>query len=83
MTDTHTPASHPGRRLADAILRAFHQACDQKEVGIAETLLKAAEAAVDRRRDQNLPDRRDRESLVEAHQRLWHLKQDLGALLQR
>ncbi len=81
MNEIASRTNNPGRRLSDAILRAFHQACDQKEIGIAETLLKAAEAAVERRRAQHLPDRRDRESLVEAHQRLWHIKQDLSALM--
>lgn len=80
MTTMHTAQRHPGRRLSDAILRAFHQACDQSNFSVAETLLVAAAAAIEGRRAAGLPDRREKESLVEAYRRLWHLKRNSESL---
>lgn len=33
----------PSRRLSDKILSAFHQACDHRDVDVAEQLLRALE----------------------------------------
>ena len=63
------------RRLSDKILIAFHQACDQADFGIAESLLHVLEAMLRRRplvADTNR--RRSMESLVAAHERLWYLR---------
>lgn len=63
------------RRLSDKILIAFHQACDQSDYDIAEQLLHILEQMLKRR--PSTPDgnrRRTMESLVAAHERLWHLK---------
>jgi hypothetical protein len=63
------------RRLSDKILIAFHQACDQADYDIAEQLLHILETMLKRR--PSVPDgnrRRTMESLVAAHERLWHLK---------
>ena len=63
------------RRLSDKILIAFHQACDQSDYDIAEQLLHILETMLKRR--PTTPDgnrRRTMESLVAAHERLWHLK---------
>jgi hypothetical protein len=63
------------RRLSDKILIAFHQACDQADYEIAEQLLHILETMLKRR--PTVPDgnrRRTMESLVAAHERLWHLK---------
>ncbi len=63
------------RRLSDKILIAFHQACDQADYDIAEQLLHILETMLKRR--PTTPDgnrRRTMESLVAAHERLWHLK---------
>ena len=63
------------RRLSDKILIAFHQACDQADYDIAEQLLHILETMLKRR--PTAPDgnrRRTMESLVAAHERLWHLK---------
>lgn len=63
------------RRLSDKILIAFHHACDQSDFEIAEQLLRILETLVTRRpvtADGNR--RRSMESLVAAHERLWHLK---------
>ena len=63
------------RRLSDKILIAFHQACDQADFEIAQQLLHSLELMLQRR--PLVPDsnrRRTMESLVAAHERLWHLR---------
>ena len=74
------PASSGGaprysRRLSDKILIAFHHACDQNDFEVAEQLLHVLEMMLTRR--PLSPDgtrRRNMESLVAAHERLWHLR---------
>jgi hypothetical protein len=63
------------RRLSDKILIAFHHACDQADFEIADQLLRILEMLIMRRpltADSNR--RRSMESLVAAHERLWHLR---------
>ena len=63
------------RRLSDKILIAFHHACDQGDFEVAEQLLHILEMTLTRR--PLTPDgtrRRNIESLVAAHERLWHLR---------
>jgi len=63
------------RRLSDKILIAFHHACDQGDFEVAEQLLHILEMMLTRR--PLTPDgtrRRNMESLVAAHERLWHLR---------
>jgi hypothetical protein len=63
------------RRLSDKILIAFHHACDQAEFEVAEQLIHVLETLLTRRpmtHDGNR--RRNIESLVAAHERLWHLR---------
>ena len=63
------------RRLSDKILIGFHHACDQAEYEVAEQLLRTLEMMMTRRPvspDTNR--RRNMESLVAAHERLWHLR---------
>ncbi len=63
------------RRLSDKILIAFHHACDQDDYEIAEQLLVILERMLTRRSvnaDSNR--RKSIESLVAAHERLWHLR---------
>ena len=63
------------RRLSDKILIAFHHACDQADFEVAEQLLRILEMMLTRR--PPTPDgtrRRNMESLVAAHERLWHLR---------
>jgi hypothetical protein len=63
------------RRLSDKVLIAFHHACDQSDFEIAEELLRLLETMLTRRpvvADGNR--RRSMESLVAAHERLWHLR---------
>ena len=71
------PSAAPrySRRLSDKILIAFHHACDQADFEVAESLLQVLEMMVTRR--PLTPDgtrRRSMESLVAAHERLWHLR---------
>lgn len=63
------------RRLSDKILIAFHHACDQADYEVADQLLRTLELMLTRRPvspDSN--GRRNMESLVAAHERLWHLR---------
>jgi hypothetical protein len=63
------------RRLSDKILIAFHHACDQGDFEVAEQLLHVLEMMLTRR--PLTPDgtrRRNMESLVAAHERLWLLR---------
>jgi hypothetical protein len=63
------------RRLSDKILIAFHHACDQADFEVAEELLRIMEMMLTRRPAQpDLGRRRNMESLVAAHERLWHLR---------
>ena len=67
------------RRLSDKILIAFHHACDQADFEVAEQLLHILEMMLTRR--PLTPDgtrRRNMESLVAAHERLWHLRHPHG-----
>jgi hypothetical protein len=64
-----------GRRLSDKILVAFHHASDQGDFEVAEQLLGVLEMMLKRR--PLTPDkrrRRDMDSLVAAHERLWQLR---------
>jgi hypothetical protein len=68
-------AARYSRRLSDKILIAFHHACDQGDYEIAEQLLHILETMLTRRTvpaDANR--RKSIESLVAAHERLWHLR---------
>jgi ankyrin repeat protein len=72
---TQTGAPRYSRRLSDKILLAFHHACDQGDYEIAEQLLRILESMLTRRTvppDANR--RKSIESLVAAHERLWHLR---------
>ena len=69
------------RRLSDKIFIAFHQACDQDDLEVAEQLLRILELMLTRR--PTTPDhqrRRNMEGLVAAHERLWHLRHRQTAL---
>ncbi len=70
-----TGAPRYSRRLSDKILLAFHHACDQGDYEVAEQLLHILETMLTRRTvppDANR--RKSIESLVAAHERLWHLR---------
>ncbi len=72
---TSGAAPRYSRRLSDKILIAFHHACDQGDFEVAEQLLHILEMMLTRR--PLTPDgtrRRNMESLVAAHERLWYLR---------
>jgi hypothetical protein len=79
-TDAPHEATSPStprysRRLSDKILIAFHHACDQGDFEVADQLLLVLEMMLTRR--PLTPDgtrRRNMESLVAAHERLWYLR---------
>jgi hypothetical protein len=63
------------RHLSDSILIAFDHACDQGDLEVAELLLRVV--AMMLRRKPTVPGRsrrRNEESLVAAHERLWLLR---------
>ncbi len=75
--DREASAAPPryGRRLSDKILIAFHGACDEGDLEVAEQLLQVLEMVVMQR--PVVPGgsrRRNTESLVAAHERLWSLR---------
>ena len=73
--ETTSLAPRHGRRLSDKILVAFHNACDINDFEIAEALLRLLELMLTRRpTPADLGRRRSMESLVAAHERLWHLR---------
>jgi hypothetical protein len=64
------------RRLSDKILVAFHHACDDRNLEIADQLVKTFECLLSKGFTNPAQDRRKAvETLVGAHKRLWHLKQ--------
>jgi hypothetical protein len=69
---SNAPPTRHTRRLSDHVLIAFHHACDQGNIEAARRLLGVLEFMV--RRPRPSPDGRERrakESLVAAHERLW------------
>jgi hypothetical protein len=74
-----SPQPRQGRRLADKILVAFHHACDAQDLVVAEQLLRTVESMLTRRGVASEHNRRKSlESLVAAHERLWHLRHREG-----
>lgn len=67
--------SRHSRRLSDKVLAAFHHACDQADLEVAEHLLQLLELMTTRRpRPEDGTRRRNIQGLVSAHERLWHLR---------
>lgn len=65
----------PQRRLSDKILAAFDQACERREVEVAELLVKALELTLTRAGGRgNLDKRREFGPVAEAYQRLKRLR---------
>ena len=63
------------RRLPDKVLVAFHHACDTSDLEVAEQLIRVLELMLTRRPSPSDGNRRrSMESLVAAHERLWHLR---------
>jgi hypothetical protein len=73
--DSRGGVPHHNRRLSDKLLLAFHQACDQQDALLALQLLNILESMVTRRpRQVEFSNRRSLETLVAAHERLWHIR---------
>lgn len=75
-----SPPQRHSRRLSDKVLVAFHHACDTQDLETAEELLRTLENMLTRR--PTPPDgnrRRNMESLVAAHERLWHLRHPVSS----
>jgi hypothetical protein len=77
--DTSEKPSNPiprhTRRLSDKILLAFHHACDYEDLEVAQQLLHVVGMILARKPVNPDGDRRkNKESLVAAHERLWHLQ---------
>lgn len=70
-----THSAPNGRRLYDKMLVAFHQACDQGELDLANTLISLVEKILWQDRACVGLDRRRRlANLVAAYERLWFLR---------
>lgn len=75
ITGLHGAAPRQNRRLPERILVAAHQACDLGDLDIAAQLLSILETVIGQSRGPVDPARRRvMESLIAAHQRLWHLR---------
>jgi hypothetical protein len=74
--DPHAASEPPRytRRLSDKILIAFHQACDQRDTEVAVDLLDVLEFMINRAPLPDGRERRAKDSLVAAHERLWLLR---------
>jgi hypothetical protein len=60
------------RRVSDTILRAFHDACDQRDIETAWDLLNVLEFMAMRLPNRpTAKDRRAKETLLGAYARLW------------
>jgi hypothetical protein len=67
------PAS--GRRLSDKILAAFDQACERKELDVAELLVKALETTLTRIGGKGSVDQRQELGpVIEAYAKLQRLR---------
>jgi hypothetical protein len=72
---SNAPSTRYTRRLSDHVLIAFHHACDQGNIEAARRLLDVLEFMVRRQRlSLDGRERRAQESLVAAHERLWHIQ---------
>ena len=81
LSNAQPGAPRQNRRLPERILVAAHQACDLGDLDVAAQLLSILETVVSQARGPADPARRRlMESLIAAHQRLWHLRHaDLAA----
>ena len=86
VTGSNVGLPRHNRRLSDKLLLAFYQACDQNDAFVAIWLLTILETMLSRRPRHIEVNRRSKDTLVAAHERLWHirhretrLKQDVDA----
>jgi hypothetical protein len=69
----------PARRLSDKILVAFNQACDQRDLDVADLLLQALDLTLTREA-REYDQRRELGPVVEAYARLRSLREAGPAL---
>jgi len=63
------------RRVSDHVMVAFHAACDQGDLEVAQRLLTVVEFMLRRPPPEGRPERRAQaDPLVAAHERLWGLR---------
>jgi hypothetical protein len=63
------------RRLSDHVMIAFHFACDQGDLEVAQQLIVILEHMLRRAPPEGRPERLlDAQPLVAAHERLWSLR---------
>jgi hypothetical protein len=63
------------RRLSDHVMIAFHLACDQRDLEVAQQLIVILEHMLRRAPPEGRPKRLlDAQPLVAAHERLWSLR---------
>ena len=68
------------RRLSDKILLAFDQACEKRELDVAELLVKALELTLTRAGGKdNIDKRNDIGPVLDAYARLQHLRESIVA----
>ena len=74
-TETVTAPQRHTRRLSDKVLIAFHHACDIGDLDTADDLLRILGRILSAQTSPPEANRRrTMESLVAAHERLWHLR---------
>ena len=68
--------TQPDRRLSDKILAAFDQACQRRELDVAELLVKALETTLTRAGGKgNVDKRHDMGPVLEAYAKLQRLRE--------
>jgi hypothetical protein len=73
------PEPRRTRRLQDKIAIAFHQACDLRDIDTAQALLDTLEFMSERPQLGTARlGRHERDGLVAANERLWHLRHSQG-----
>ena len=81
---TSTTSSFAGvkhnRRLSDKVLAAFHAACDADELVVAKQLIEILEGIFTKQAafDGSAGERKSLDGLVDAHQRLWLMKNQMN-----
>jgi hypothetical protein len=69
-------SERPARRLSDKILLAFEQACEQRDLAVAEHLIRALEVALTKEGGPGRTDqRKELGPVFEAYDRLKALRQ--------
>lgn len=65
------------RRLSNKILTAFHHACDQTDLDVADQLVRVLESVI--RRADYRRNRNGEEGVAGAYRRLWDLRHGINS----